>query len=531
MFIVVVWLLNSHSHYPKPMSQNLSATVYTWLKELKIPVSKTYLKQQLLSHPDYPSLLSITDTLNELGIDNAAVQVEKEQLGEITTPFLAHLNVNGGEFTVVRNVEDPGIPDFFNRWGGVIIAAEKSNNWNHAANAESMHIDLKRSKALVVTLFILAFFVVFSGVISFDWLKTILLLIAAAGISVSWMVISKDMGIENKIADQVCGKEADCNTVIHSDAAKLPFGISWSDAGIIYFSFLLLSLILSSFNNPATGVYPVFSMLSIAALPFTIMSLYYQWRIIKKWCRLCLITVGLLWLKFIVLLPTTGQLINYGFDASIFYQASQMLFLFFAITAAWLWLKPLIKENKKIKSENFAAKRFSRNADVFNALLKKQKKLTVSPDGLGITIGNPAATTTIVKVCNPYCAPCAKAHPVIEKLLEQNGDLKVQILFNATDDEKDMRAKPVKHLMALYEKSGCQNIEQALDDWYAAEEKDYEVFAKKYELNGELERQGDKLKLMKSWYDQMKIEFTPTFFVNGYQLPDQYRIDDLKYFF
>ena len=139
------------------MSQNLSATVYTWLKELKIPVSKTYLKQQLLSHPDYPSLLSITDTLNELGIDNAAVQVEKEQLGEITTPFLAHLNVNGGEFTVVRNVEDPGIPDFFNRWGGVIIAAEKSNNWNHAANAESMHIDLKRSKALVVTLFILAF--------------------------------------------------------------------------------------------------------------------------------------------------------------------------------------------------------------------------------------------------------------------------------------------------------------------------------------------------------------------------------------
>ncbi|HEU5164581.1 MAG TPA: thioredoxin domain-containing protein, partial [Chitinophagaceae bacterium] len=139
------------------------------------------------------------------------------------------------------------------------------------------------------------------------------------------------------------------------------------------------------------------------------------------------------------------------------------------------------------------------------------------------------AENTLIKVCNPYCGPCAKAHPVIDKLLEENDNLKVQILFTATDDEKDSAAKPVKHLMALYEKNG-RVIQEALDDWYLPDRKDYDAFAEKYILNGELEKQEKKLRSMKTWCDEVKIEFTPTFFINGYQLPKQYNIEELKYF-
>jgi len=89
------------------MSDNLTITLYNWLRELKIPISKTYLKQQLHCHPDYPSLLSITDTLTDLGIENTTVQIQKDQLHEVTPPFLVHLNSNGGEFVVIRNNEQP----------------------------------------------------------------------------------------------------------------------------------------------------------------------------------------------------------------------------------------------------------------------------------------------------------------------------------------------------------------------------------------------------------------------------------------
>jgi len=163
-------------------------------------------------------------------------------------------------------------------------------------------------------------------------------------------------------------------------------------------------------------------------------------------------------------------------------------------------------------------------------LLPKQKHITKDARGLGITIGNPNATNTIIKVCNPYCGPCAKAHSEIDSLLEANNDLKVQIVFTATPNDKDKRSLPVKHLLAIAEKENDVLTKQALYDWYLADKKDYQDFAVKYPMNGELKKQEAKVEAMNKWCNQTEIVFTPTFFINGYQLPDVYNISDLKYF-
>jgi protein-disulfide isomerase len=171
-----------------------------------------------------------------------------------------------------------------------------------------------------------------------------------------------------------------------------------------------------------------------------------------------------------------------------------------------------------------------KDSRIFEALLAKQKRIAASADGLGITLGNPNATNTIIKVCNPYCGPCAKAHPAIHELLEANENIKVQILFTATADEKDYRNKPVKHLLAIDEKKDASLTDKALDDWYMAPKKEYDAFAAKYPMNGELKEQDKKVEAMNNWCNEVKIEVTPTFFVNGYQLPENYTISDLKYF-
>ena len=69
--------------------------------------------------------------------------------------------------------------------------------------------------------------------------------------------------------------------------------------------------------------------------------------------------------------------------------------------------------------------------------------------------------------------------------------------------------------------------QKALDDWYLAEKKDYESFANKYPMNGELAKQKDKLKAMNDWCKKEKITHTPTIFINGYKLPDEYHLHDL----
>ena len=501
--------------------------LYTWLKEMKIPVSSTYMRQQLNSHPDYPSLLSITDTLDELDIDNTAIQIEKDQLHEMPVPFMAHLNGNGGEFVLVKNRDnlDKQFPDFFKRWGGVAIAAEKPEGWQHKLNNEWLQKDKKQHAAVLFTLIALSAFILLSGIISFSWLQFGLMLTAIAGVFVSWMIVSKDLGIENKMADQVCGATADCNTVIHSTAAKLPFGIGWSDAGIIYFSFLLIASVITSFTQSASGIYPVLSLLATCSLPLTLLSVYYQWRVVKKWCRLCLITVTLLWVQFFVLLPVALSLAKGGVDSITFNNILLTSFLLFITAAVWLWLKPLLKKNKELETKDFAGNRFKNNADVFMPLLEKQRKVDTTPFENDLQLGNPTAPLQIIVACNPYCAPCAKAHEVLHKLVERNDiGLTVRVAVKA-ENKEDKKLQAVSYLLQLMKDKDVLYKRKILFDWY--EWMDMEKFKMHYPIK-ENDDLNSHLGLLEKWSRDSKIEFTPTIFINGYELPAQYRVDDIK---
>jgi len=85
------------------------------------------------------------------------------------------------------------------------------------------------------------------------------------------------------------------------------------------------------------------------------------------------------------------------------------------------------------------------------------------------------------------------------------------------------------HLMAIASNGQTEYTRQALDDWYIAEKKEYDAFAAKYPLNGELTKQGQHIKAMQVWAEEEKITHTPTIFINGFELPAAYEVEDLKY--
>jgi len=169
--------------------------------------------------------------------------------------------------------------------------------------------------------------------------------------------------------------------------------------------------------------------------------------------------------------------------------------------------------------------------DVFRSLLQRSNRVTVSPEGLGIEIGKPEAQNEIIKVCNPYCGPCSEAHPQLDHIVRSNPDVKLRIIFTASGEENDMRTAPVAHLLAVQEKFGRDRVQQALDDWYLAPQKDYGAFAAKYPMDDALEQQRGRIRAMSDWCDAMKIRATPTLFVNGYELPESYSTAELKNFF
>ena len=276
-----------------------------------------------------------------------------------------------------------------------------------------------------------------------------------------------------------------------------------------------------------TGLF-VLAWLNILALPYTVFSIYYQWRIAKQWCVLCLIVQGLLVLGAVNVIA--GNFL-FPLPQLPFLLVANCLLLFALPALLWYAVKPSILKLQEAKNTKREYLRIKFNTEIFNTLLNRQKTITVNVNELGIDIGNPAAKNTIIKVCNPYCGPCATMHPKIEALMAQNKNINAKIIFTTPNDESHHAIKPTRHLMAIASDTANEKqIKKYLDDWYLPEKKDYELFAAKYPMNGELLDQGNKIEMMDKWCKATDITFTPTIFINGYQLPDAYTIEDLEYF-
>lgn len=533
----------------------LVAATVTLLQQLQVKrITPNTVNEILQNHPDYPSLLSINDSLQQWHIDTAAFMAEPDKLHEIPAPFIAVLN-NKDFVTVIQNSEaitykngtnkkaiSQTKEDFIQEWKGIVLLATATEQSGDANYTKEKQKELLQAAKLPLVLLLLAGIGLFAMYKS-NWHIgfSLLLLIKLAGIAVASLLLWYEIDKTNPLLKQICSatKTTNCSAILESKQSKLLGLLSWSEIGFIYFAGGFVFLL---FAAATTNIQPALSLiawLNVLALPYTVFSVYYQWQVAKQWCVLCLAVQVLLLSEFAVSIAAK-QL--HTLNTAYFTYFIYFLLATLVPAIAWFLLKPVLLQAQQQKRTKRQLARLKYDARIFNTLLPKQKQIAANANGLGITIGNPNAAHTIIKVCNPYCNPCANAHPKIGALLETNPNIKVQIIFTATDKEGDKRALPVKHLLAIDAKGDKALTAKALDDWYMAEQKDYEIFAAQYPMNGELKQQNEKVKAMSDWCNETYIEFTPTFFISHpspkgegkgvrfYQLPDIYSVDDVNYF-
>lgn len=410
------------------------------LKYLNVPATRTTIQKELVEHPDYPSLLSLSDVLKNLGVDNMAIHVKPDRFKELPLPFLAHINIPKSRsdlFVVIKDMDQEEI-SFFN---------------------------------------------------------------------------PKTKSVEKLSIEE-----------LSSNPSKI-MGLSWSAIGAIYFLGMLMSLLICGPGNPASLF--ILGWLGVLALAYTFFSVYYEGFILKQWCTLCLIVQVIFILQALVAI-SGGFLGRRNLYANTI---SEVIALVASFAIAFIFINillPSLKTSKTSKSRSVELQRLKHNPQIFDALLVKQKRAEIDPSGLGILLGKPDAKYKLIKVCNSYCTPCAKAHKHIEELLQNNPEVSVQIIFTATD-ENDYRNKPVAHLMPIQQKDSEQ-LTKALDDWYLSPQRDYIAFAATHPMEDFLSQQKGKIGAMHDWCEETAITFTPTFFINGYQLPSLYFVSDLKYF-
>jgi len=519
------WILN-----PVPLNHQISDTVYKWLKQSGIIASRSYIKEQLTTHPEYPSLLAISDTLEELGIENIALQIDKSRLLEVPIPFLAHDTARAG-FMVIDNIDKQvkAKPEFENNWNGTALLAEKPGNWKHNENENQLKREKTTANSILASILIITGLALLGFLQVFTWTLALLLIFSWAGIGIATLIVQHELGISTELGDKLCGAGSNngCDAVMHSKGSRMgnwisPVTIGWADAGIIYFAaYSLLLLIALYTNNPITPLV----LLSIAALPFTIFSLYYQWRVVKKWCRLCLLTVAVLWVQALFSL---WQLNRELLKTILLKDILLTAFIFSIISAAWLLLvKSALQKNKQLLSENFSLQRFKNNPGIFKSLLKQQRRVDISPFENDLQLGNPEAAMQITVACNPYCGPCAKTHEVLHALAEKNDiGLTVRFTVKAADPE-DKRTRAVQYMLQLLQGSNALQKRKLLKDWF--EVMNYEKFIKKHPIPGHPPEVTEQLRQQEQWTKDTEIKFTPTIFINGRELPKQYQAKDLRF--
>lgn len=363
--------------------------------------------------------------------------------------------------------------------------------------------------------------------VSFYWLSPFFLITSTIGLLISLLLVWYEVDAHSPFIKEVCGgqgRKMNCDAVL-SSAGSAFLGINWAVWGFAYFATFFLSMLLFFERTSHAHLWSLFSIGALIYLPF---SIYYQSKVVKQWCPLCLSVLAVIVVNSIasIYFVSISSTVLFDWKAVLDVASIGLLFLL-----ATYYAIPMLKEAKESKSYAKRLKKLRYNPDIFKTLLAKSDTVTVSAEGLGVVVGNPEAKNEIIKVCNPYCKPCAKAHPELEHIIKNNQDVKIRVIFTASGEENDKKTAPVLHLLAIQSKGDMKMTTKALDDWYLPDKKDYETFAQKYPLNGELKGQLDKIIAMRDWCDVMKIRATPTIYVNGSELPDSYRISELKNFF
>ena len=506
---------------------------------LDIPFSKGYLKERVASLPEQESLLTISDTLNHYKVDSLGLNLSIEKLDQIPLPCIIQIQENAHPyFSILTKAEIDSVDyldekgkikstskeNFAKFWTGVTLLLEKSDKSGEPGYKERQREFLVfRSLLIFLGLISLIGLIGFYQPIFANPIQAVtilsLILLKVIGLVISSVLLWSEVDKGNKAIQDFCagGRNTDCNSVTSS--FSLPGGISLSIIAFAYFFSGVLFLLLTSFSGTGLQLLGYLSLSGVFIIP---LSIYYQWVKIRKWCVLCL------WISTVLLAEILlSQTFLVNTDSIQLQDLDLFSFLFIGSIVAWLSLKPYFLAKKELQKNKSKLVRFLSNTEIFDQLLSSSRKFSNNPEGLGILMKGQSPKFHVLKVCNPYCGPCARTHPVLEELYE-TGNIDLQIIFVPGGGD-ELKLNTVRHIMAIASKDNPDMTKKALDDWYLAEKKDYAAFATKYPMNGELKAQEANIQSMLSWSEVENITHTPTIFINGHELPKAYTVEDLKY--
>ena len=508
-----------------------------FLKVLNVKYTNDFSSKYFEEHPYKNSLYGLSKMLTVYGIDNVALrfdQKENSQVLALPTPFVAHTY---GDFILVHKITPSSVYYYWNGknisvtleqfikiWSGVVLLAEVDKDsiepdyQNHLKKVLYKNVLDALLKFFLLLLFVVIYI---QQELYVDYKSNLFLIINMLGVFVSSLLLSKQIYRHSQYGDKICTlfKQSDCNNILDTKASKLwGTNISWSEIGTSYFISNILVLFF------ATSLLPYVYLINMVILPYSFWSVWYQKVRQRQWCMLCLLVQVIIWILFLCNL-LLGEISWFAFSL---HEIILIACIYLISLMSLNRLSYLLSDNNKIGQIIQKMNSLKAKENVFLALLKSEQRFDVSKDVSHIIWGNPLSDFQITVLTNPYCNPCSVVHKQLSDFLitADNSKFFVQYIFSSFNHElKDTN----RYLISAYLNNELDIASEIIHDWYRSGKKMKENFFVKYGVLID-EKSEREYESHEKWILETGLNETPTILINGYKLPSDYKVNDLKFF-
>ncbi len=483
-----------------------------------------------LSHPNYPSLFAVTDTLDLLGIENVVARVEKDLLMSMPKQFLAivekeeslaFVQIKEQQIIVELNEKKKtiySIDSFLDIWNTIVIAVEpkgeKAKSNDEKASTVNPALNIIVCVVLLMAILTLLKYNVNVSIVGF-------LLITLFGGYISILIVQEKLGIQNEAVTKICRSfNTSCSEVIQSSENQWNQWLSFSDLPLLFFLTNFLALAFQPF-----AAMSIIGFLSTGILPLLFYSIWLQKSTLKQWCVLCLVVSSIILVQSGFFLFTISSITIENINDAYYY-----FLAFLIVTSAWFIIRPLVKNQLQSQQSINKLLRFKRNFQLFDFLSTPVDNASGLEELKAIKLGPTEAELMLTLLLSPSCGHCHKAFEEAVKLLDKFPQkVSLNILFNLNVDNVDNPYRSiVQHLTAINNER-TNEVFTAISDWHI-QRMSVNEWIDKWGDNNTTESIDEELRKQYQWAISNQFNYTPVIIVNGKLIPSEYTLEELYFF-
>lgn len=418
-----------------------------YLKTYRIAFKNIDLYKVLVTDSNFPSLASISNTLNYYGISSSAFISDDKVSSVLQKNMLVHTVLKDGHFFVIKQIlkdkiilydgkkHTVPISSFLEIWDGIILTTTASTSSDNHKSSK----DIPISVALMA---ILICYVLLFGFWHCTQLHILLILLNFVGLILSILLVKNRTGIN--FYDKYCkiGKFFDCEIVSIKQPLSgfIPFHLD--ELGVSYFLWNILSALL--INDSTIQV-----VVSCASSFVCFCLLGYQVFVIGRYCLYCLGVYIVIWLSTAISVVSCTDNLNEIVEY-LFYESGIILL---AVVMCWLIVQNIQQQNIILEKDTRLL-HLKRDKTVYETLTSKQPKVAFNFNGL--FFGRKDARNKISLIVSLDCEFCQRAIREASYLTN-----KFPLLFNCSiiltdsrvysnEDEKDWIKRHLKEYSVIH---------------------------------------------------------------------------------